>query len=41
MFLGQGYRGASAYGQFMVAGIAKISNPELNKQLVVMPIETA
>jgi ABC-type lipoprotein release transport system permease subunit len=41
MFLGQGYRGASAYGQFLVSGIAKISNPELNKQLVVLPLETA
>ena len=41
LFLGQGYRGASAYGQFMVSGIAKISNPELNKQLVVLPLETA
>lgn len=41
MFLSQGYRGASAYGQFMVSGIAKISNPELNKQLVLMPLQTA
>ena len=41
MFLGQGYRGASAFGQFLVSGIAKISNPELNKQLVVLPLETA
>ena len=41
LFLSQGYRGASAYGQFMVSGIAKISNPELNKQLVLMPLQTA
>lgn len=41
MFLSQGYRGASAYGQFMISGIAKISNPELNKQLVLMPLQTA
>jgi len=41
LFLSQGYRGSSAYGQFMVSGIAKISNPELNKQLVLMPLQTA
>ena len=41
LLLGQGYRGASAYGQFYVSGIAKISSPELNKQLIIMPLERA
>jgi ABC-type lipoprotein release transport system permease subunit len=38
LFLSQGYHGASAYGAYPVRGIARLSNPELNKQLVVMPL---
>lgn len=41
LLLSQGYRGASAYGQYHVSGIAKISSPELNKQLIIMPLEAA
>lgn len=41
LFLGQGYHSASAYGSFPVRGIARMTNPELNKQLVVMNLEDA
>jgi ABC-type lipoprotein release transport system permease subunit len=41
LFMGQGYHGATAYGAFPIGGIAKMTNPELNKQLVLMPLEKA
>ena len=41
LFMGQGYHGATAYGAFPIGGIARLTNPELNKQLVLMPITKA
>ena len=41
LFIGQGYHAASAYGRYPVAGIARMRNPELNKQLVLMPLKEA
>jgi ABC-type lipoprotein release transport system permease subunit len=41
LFIGQGYHGASAYGRYPVVGIARMRNPELNKQLVLMPFKEA
>jgi ABC-type lipoprotein release transport system permease subunit len=41
LFMGQGYHGASAYGAFPIGGIARMTNPELNKQLVLMPFQKA
>lgn len=41
LFIGQGYHAASAYGKYPVAGIARMRNPELNKQLVLMPLKEA
>lgn len=37
VFIGQGYHAASAYGSYPVCGIVRMRNPELNKQLVLMP----
>jgi len=41
LFIGQGYHAATAYGRFPVFGIARMRNPELNKQLVLMPFKAA
>ena len=41
LFMGQGFHGAAAYGAFPIGGIARITNPELNKQLVLMPFKQA
>lgn len=41
LFIGQGYHAATAYGKYPVAGIARMRNPELNKQLVLMPFAAA
>ena len=41
LFIGQGYHAATAYGRFPVSGIARMRNPELNKQLVLMPFKAA
>ncbi len=41
LFIGQGYHAATAYGRFPVSGIARMRNPELNKQLVLMPFAAA
>ena len=41
LFIGQGYHGATAYGAFPIGGIARMTNPELNKQLVLMPFQKA
>ena len=41
LFMGQGYHGATAYGAFPIGGIARMTNPELNKQLVLMPFHKA
>jgi ABC-type lipoprotein release transport system permease subunit len=41
IFMGQGHQGASAYGNFRVNGIVRLTNPELNKQLVLLPLDQA
>ena len=41
LFMGQGFHGAAAYGAFPIGGIARMTNPELNKQLVLMPFKQA
>ena len=41
LFMGQGYHGATAYGAFPIGVIARMNNPELNKQLVLMPFQKA
>lgn len=41
VMIGQGYRGQSAAGLYEVKGTLQFPNPELNKSLVMMPLETA
>lgn len=40
VMIGQGYRGQSAAGLYEIIGSVKFPNPEFNKSLVIMPIET-
>ena len=41
VLMGQGYHGASAAGNFIVAGIIKLPSPDIDKRIVYMPLETA
>lgn len=41
VLIGQGYRGQSATGLYKIKGTLSMPNPELNKSLVMLPIETA
>ena len=41
VLLGQGFRGQTATGKYLVKGIIKMANPELNKSLVYLPLTTA
>lgn len=41
VMISQGFRGANAAGKYAVKGIVKIPSPELNNQLVYMPLEEA
>ena len=41
VLLGQGFQGQTATGKYLIKGIIKISNPELNKSLVYLPLKTA
>lgn len=41
VLIGQGYHGSTAGGKFSVSGIIDMGSPILNKQLVVMPLQTA
>jgi len=41
VLLGQGYHGASAAGKYVVNGIVKFNNPELNKRFIFMPLAEA
>ena len=41
VLIGQGYHGSTAGGKFPVSGIIDMGSPILNKQLVVMPLQTA
>jgi len=39
VLLGQGYRGVTAASQYLVKGIFKIPVPQLNNQLVILPLK--
>lgn len=41
VLISQGYHGVNAAGKFLVNGIVKFGSPELNKQMVYLPLETA
>src|SRR5699024_7149111 len=41
VLLGQGFRGMSATGLYPIKGTLTLTNPELNKQLVMLPLQTA
>ena len=41
VLLGQGYHASSAAGKYRVMGIIKLGSPELNNNIVYMPIQTA
>jgi len=41
VLLGQGYHASSAAGKFRVKGIVKLGSPELNNNMVYMPIQQA
>ena len=41
VFIGQGYHGNSANGLFSVTGIVKLRNPEMNKNLIFIPLKQA
>ena len=41
VLLGQGYHGVSAAGKFVVSGIVKFGSPDLNNNMVFLPIPAA
>lgn len=41
VLIGQGFRGQSATGLYKIKGTVSFPNPELNRSLVMMPIQTA
>lgn len=41
VMIGQGYHGVSANGKYPVAGIVKLSSPELNQRLAYLPLPEA
>jgi len=41
VMISQGYHGVNAAGKYPVRGIVKFGSPELNKQMVYMPLKTA
>jgi ABC-type lipoprotein release transport system permease subunit len=41
VLLGQGYHGITAAGQFPIKGILKLPIPQLNNQLVILPLKEA
>lgn len=41
VLIGQGFRGQSATGLYRIRGTVAYPNPELNRSLVMMPLETA
>ncbi len=41
VILGQGFQGASAAGKYPISGIIKLSSPELNRQIIYMPLNLA
>jgi ABC-type lipoprotein release transport system permease subunit len=41
VFIGQGYHGVNAAGKFVVKGVIKLGSPDLNNQLIYIPIQKA
>lgn len=41
VMIGQGYHGVSANGKYAVCGIVDLMNPEMNRQVVLMPLAEA
>src|SRR5690606_40703128 len=41
LFRSQGYHGVNAAGKYPVKGILKFGSPELNKQMIYLPLKTA
>ncbi|NLR58169.1 ABC transporter permease [Chitinophaga polysaccharea] len=41
ILIGQGYRGATAAGKYLVKGIVKFGSPDLNNRTLFMPLATA
>lgn len=41
VLLGQGYRGITARGLYPIKGTFSLTNPAMNKQLVMLPLQTA
>ena len=41
IIIGQGYRGTSAAGKFIISGIIHLASPKLNDRMVVMSLATA
>jgi putative ABC transport system permease protein len=41
VLISQGYHGVNAAGKYQVRGIVKFGSPELNKQMVYLPLKTA
>ena len=41
VLIGQGYRGVNAVGMYPIKGLIELASPELNKQLVYLPIQLA
>ena len=41
VLISQGYHGANAANQYPVVGVVHFASPELNKQLVIMPLKAA
>ena len=39
VLIGQGYRGVSAAGKYVIKGLIKFGSPELNKSLVYLPLK--
>ena len=39
VILGQGYHGATAAGKYVIAGIVKIPNPDLENKVVYLPVD--
>jgi ABC-type lipoprotein release transport system permease subunit len=41
ILISQGYHGVNAAGKYLVKGMVKFGSPELNKQMVYLPLKTA
>ncbi len=41
VLISQGYRGVNAAGKYVISGLVEFGSPELNKQMVYLPLETA